>query len=368
MQPFRVVYIVKQFPQISESYIKTEIEAVREKCDVLVLATHKASLAAKNHPPFRYIDDLASIREAIEDFRPHVLHTHWLHSARMVGKLAKQTNVPFTVRTHSFDAIWDDAEAPSTWNRLFGARQLPPHVREAISFIRSDMCLGILAFPFNRVRLEKAGISGDKIIDSYPVVNYPLFHNTEPNGDEIMNVGAAITKKHMEDFIDLGAMAPKQSFNLYAMAYDVERLRKLNEAKGKPVNLIPPVELEDMPAQYKKHRWLVYTARMDRGSVGWPMSVAEAQASGVGVCMANIRPDLREYVGDAGFLFNSVTEAYDIITRPFPEEMRERGFEQAKKSNIFEHRTSLFSLWQTVGSGHFRNHEVNVDSTITVNE
>lgn len=358
-QPFRVMYIVKQFPQISESYIKTEIEAVREKCEVLVVATQKASMAATNHPPFRYIDDLVAVREAIEDFRPHVLHTHWLHSARMVGKLSKQTKVPFTVRTHSFDAIWDDTHARSVLDRFFGARHLPPHVREAISFIRSEMCLGILAFPFNRVRLEMAGISGDKIIDSYPVVNYPLFHNTGPNGDEIMNVGAAITKKNMEDFIHLGAMAPKQSFNLYAMAYDVDRLHELNEAKGRPVNIIPPVELEDMPAQYKKHRWLVYTARMDRGSVGWPMAIAEAQASGVGVCMANIRPDLRDYVGGAGFLFNSVTEAHDIITKPFPDEKREQGFEQAKKSNIFEHRTSLFALWQTVAASDFRSHEVN---------
>jgi hypothetical protein len=31
------------------------------------------------------------------------------------------------------------------------------------------------------------------------------------------------------------------------------------------------------------------------------MSIAEAQGAGVGVCMANIRPDLREYVGPAGF-------------------------------------------------------------------
>ena len=208
--------------------------------------------------------------------------------------------------------------------------------------------------------MEKAGISGDKITDSYPVVNYPLFHDTGPNGDAIMNMGAAITKKKMEDFIDLGSMLPGRTFNLYAMAYDVDKLRKLNETKGEPVNIITPVELEDMPAQYKKHRWLVYTARMDMASVGWPMSVAEAQASGVGVCIANIRPDLKEYVGDAGFLFNSITEAREIITKPFPEEMRQRGFDQAKKSNIFEHRALLFKLWQKAGPARFQDHNAEI--------
>ena len=37
---FRVMYIVKNYPQISETYIKTEIEAVREICDVRIIATN----------------------------------------------------------------------------------------------------------------------------------------------------------------------------------------------------------------------------------------------------------------------------------------------------------------------------------------
>jgi hypothetical protein len=73
--------------------------------------------------------------------------------------------------------------------------------------------------------------------------------------------------------------------------------------------------------------------------------------------MANIRPDLKEYVGGAGFLFNSVSEALEIITKPYPEEMRQKGFEQAKKSNIFEHRERLFKLWRKVSPAHFREHD-----------
>jgi glycosyltransferase involved in cell wall biosynthesis len=341
----RVMYIVKQFPQLSESYVKTEIEAVRERCEISIIALKQASLAAKNHQPFRCLADLGAIREAIEEFRPHVLHSHWLHSARIVGKLSQQTKIPFTIRTHSFDAIWS-GDLGTHWFRFFGRHSLPPHIVESIRWIKSDLCLGILAFPFNRARLEKAGVPLRKIVDSYPVVNYPLFHNTAPNGDAIMNMGAAIKKKNMEEFIELATMAPELRFNLYAMAYEVEKLRALNEAKGNPVYIVPPVEIEDMPAEYKKHRWLVYTARKDMASVGWPMAVAEAQAAGVGVCLANIRPDLREYIGGAGFLFNSTGEVLDIITKPVPEEMRQLGFEQARKSNIFDHRQLLFDLWQ----------------------
>ena len=91
------MYILKNFPQMSETYIKTEIEAVRERCEIAVVATKKANLPAKNHVPFRQIEDLSVIRELIKEFRPHVLHSHWLHSAKLLGKLASKINVPFTV-------------------------------------------------------------------------------------------------------------------------------------------------------------------------------------------------------------------------------------------------------------------------------
>jgi len=111
------------------------------------------------------------------------------------------------------------------------------------------------------------------------------------------------------------------------------------------VHFIPPVELEDMPAEYKKHRWLVYTAAPE-GNVGWPMAIAEAQASGVGVCMANIRPDLREYCGPAACFYDSLDQALKIIKQPYPEELRQLGFSHALKSDIAQHRSLLFRLWR----------------------
>ena len=64
--------------------------------------------------------------------------------------------------------------------------------------------------------------------------------------------------------------------------------------------------------------------------------------------MPNLRPDVRDYVGAAGILYDSIGEVRDIIRRPVPEEMREAGFEQAKKSDIFRHKARLTDLWQRV--------------------
>jgi glycosyltransferase involved in cell wall biosynthesis len=162
-----------------------------------------------------------------------------------------------------------------------------------------------------------------------------------------MNIGAAIPKKRMEDFIDLASVNSELRFDLYGVGHSIDQLARYNDSKGSPVSIMPPVEPDEMPGEYKRHRWLVYTASRELATVGWPMAVAEAQASGVGVCMPNLRPDLREYVGQAGILYNSIDEVTDIIRRPVPDDMRDMGFHQARKSNIFEHKVLLTDLWRS---------------------
>ena len=344
MQRYRVLYVLKNFPQMSETYIKTEIEAVKQHCDVRIVSTKTANLPAQSHEPYEFITELSAVKEIIQEFRPDVLHSHWLHSVKMLGKLSRQTGVPFTVRAHSFDSIWPEPYSVAGRVPFLGAFRNPSHIRRALDSINSELCLGVLTFPFARGRLERAGIRPEKLVDCYPVVNFRLFHDEAPNGDAIMNVGACIPKKNMEDFLDLALAAPHSRFSLYALGYNVEELREKAKKRNSPVHFHPPLELEEMPAVYKKHRWLVYTASQ-QGTVGWPLSLAEAQASGVGVCMANIRDDLREYVGAAGFLYNTLDDARKIISQPFPQELRQMGFVQAKKSDVFEHRALLFDLW-----------------------
>lgn len=71
--------------------------------------------------------------------------------------------------------------------------------------------------------------------------------------------------------------------------------------------------------------------------------------SGVGVCMANVRPDLQEYVGEgAGILFDDVDDLKDMLQDKVPEEIRERGFEQCGKSDIAKNITQLTDVWDLV--------------------
>jgi hypothetical protein len=329
----RVMYIVRNFPQITQTYIRTEIMALRDECEIAVISLHTPNVPYADPYPFREISDPFMLKEAIEEFKPHVLHGHYLDQAHIFSKLYQHgVDIPFTLRAHSFDTLGADSAI---------ARAVAP-------IINDDLCLGVLSFPFTRPRLVEASINEDKIVDCFPPVNYPRFHDRTENGEAIMNVGAAIPKKNMEEFIDLASMVPNHKFSLYGVGHRIDMLKEYNRLKSDRVFISPPIEPDDMPAEYKKHRWMVYTASRQLSTVGWPMAIAEAQAAGVGVCMPHLRPDLHDFVGGAGVLYESIGDIVDLISGPVPEEMRELGFEQAKKSDIFEHKRLLTNLWPTI--------------------
>ncbi len=360
----RVMYLVHGYPATSQTYMKTELEAVWDDYDVRIVTNNprKVELPFRNHLPYENLTEFGQIVEAVQDFKPDVLHTHWLHQIDFVSALARKTDTPFTLRTHSFDVLSRPKPQKPLGKLLVktGLRQepgrkglltAPGKLRDAVPHVKDDLCLGMIAFPFVRPRLEAAGMPSAKIHDCFPVVNYELFHDRSPNGEAVMNTGAGIAKKRMDDFIRLGSMVPDRQFDLYALGHQVDELARLNEQLGRPVRMVPPVDPDDMLPEYKKHQWCVYTASKEIGTVGWPLTVAEAQAAGVGVCMQNIRPDVRDFVGDGGVVFDSVEEIVDIVSKPVPEEMREKGFEQAKKSDVREHLPVLTDLWGKVGAG-----------------
>jgi hypothetical protein len=353
-----VLYILRSYPQISQTYIKAEIEALQDEYDLTIVARRRPNLGYENHLPYRCLADDGPIDEIIEEVRPDVIHTHFLTQARLVGPLASRAGIPYTVRTHSFDTIPLRAKPPGRVRSLLSrdkAVRRIARLRKNVAWLNHELCLGVLAFPFVRPYLEAHGVRPEKIVDCHPVVNHRLFDDRSPNGDAIMNLGAAISKKKMEDFIGLAARVPEKRFNLYALGYDVLALKAVNDASGNPLRIIPPVDPDQMLGEYKRHQWLVYTADAELGTVGWPMAVAEAQAAGVGVCFPNIRPDLADYVGPGGILYDSIDEVIDLIQRPVPNDLREAGFVQARESDIQAHKHLLTALWpkpslSTVGS------------------
>ena len=354
----RVLVFVKDFPQISQTYIKNEIEALEPDHEILVVARREPDIRYRTDRECRRADDPKALLEIVREFRPDVMHGHWLHSVHPLDHVARKTGVPYTIRSHSFDVLAPGE--PVSWRRRFSARLrgrpdpgLPLPV-SAARLVRGPRCLGVLAFPFARPVLEAAGMPDDKIIDCRPVVAFSRFFDRSPNGEGVMNVGACLPKKRMEDFVDLAAKVPERTFRIYALGYEAYSIHRYAAERRSPVEFVPPVEPDDMPGEYKRHRWLVYTACPVVNTVGWPVAVAEAQASGTGVLMAGIRPDLADYVGAGGRLFRTIDEIVETVRGPVPEEMREAGFAEARRSDIAVHRGVLTSLWASALSARHK--------------
>src|SRR5579871_3206412 len=153
----KVLYLLREFPQISQTYIKTELEAVRERYEPRIISMQVADIAEPSHLPFQVMDDVQAILAAIREFRPKVIHTHYMIMGKLAGEIAQAAGLPFTLRSHSFDVLETGA-----------ARSRPEWlaIREQL---RGEHCRGVLCFPFLRAPLEQFGIQPAKLIDVPPV-------------------------------------------------------------------------------------------------------------------------------------------------------------------------------------------------------
>jgi hypothetical protein len=334
----RVLYLLRNYPLVCETYIQAEIDALGPGYEVRVAAQHAQRDGieyAENPAPWRIVRRIEDVYAEIESFRPHVLHMHWLLDAAMITQLARRYDLPFTIRAHSFDTI-----ASPYMKQWFD--EAPRSLRDAG---RDAHCRGILAFPFSRPFLERCGVPPEKILDCPPAVRISRFLDRGPNGEGVLNVGACLPKKDLGSYIELAAHHRGMAFSLYPVGYDTAPVEAHNRARGSPVTIMRCVRHSEMPAVYKRHRWLVYTASRELANIGWPCAVAEAQASGCGVALASVRPDLKDYVGEGAVLFDRIEDLAGVIDRPVPEAMREAGFAQAMKSDVNAQIGRLTALW-----------------------
>ena len=341
----RVLYVLFNYPTLSETYIQVELAEVARDFDVFVVSGRPSEVLNDDPFPFVVESDPDAVVEIAQDFRPDVLHSHWLDPVPVTAHVARRTGVPFTVRTHGFDVQWTGRRERLFRLPLPTGWAAPERARTPAALLRDDLCLGAICFPWARRTLRKLGVPDRKLRDCMPVVDVDRFLDRGPNGEGVIYGGPVLPSKEIGNVVELARMAPKQRFDVYGINDIGGRLEQHNEALGRPVTLHPHVQHREMPAAYKQHEWYVKVPSLDNRGIGWPVSVAEAQASGVGVCMTRFRPDLADYLGGAGFLVESLAEAHDVITKPYPAELRELGFEVAQRSDVRNHLHVLTDLW-----------------------
>lgn len=330
----RVLFILDGYPCLSQTYKENEIKYSSLSYEIFVASFGASPARYRSHQPYSPVRSTADLKKVIDEFKPDIIHGHYFHNLPLLDKASQLAGgVPFTARTHSYD--------------LIGIA--PERLRQFASHSQNSRCHGVICFPFLHDALAQAGVHESLIIDDFPVVDYSRFYDSSPNGQCVFNTGAMIPKKDIDSYVKIANLTKTRRFLYCPIGHNSpceSKVLELNSELQNPVNFVANVEPYDMPRLYKSCEWLVYTASSSVPTVGWPMAVAEAQACGCGVLMQNIRPDIQTYIGGAGFVFDQIAEAAEILSKPYPSQLRELGFKLARRSDISVNITKLFRAWE----------------------
>ncbi len=327
----KILYILDRFPVVMESYVATELDVLVPDHDIKIAVFNiEVAQACPTRHQFELVRDEAHLDDMIQAFKPDILHGHFLEQFERVDDISRKHNIPYTLRSHAYDIA---AERFVCKFEVWAERA------------NESRCLGILVFPYGRARLERAGFHPEKLIDSGPVFNFERFLNTTARTptNTMMALGSAWPKKNFNGLIDATPDISSVSIDLYALGSQLDELRQYNESMGTPITIQPCVENHEMPAVYRSYDWYIYTGNSAEG--GMPVSVPEAWASGIGVLKQYARDEDYDFIGKAGFVFHALDEVGDIVSKPYPEEMRQAGFEQAKFWDFNRRRGELEDIW-----------------------
>jgi len=356
----KILYFIVRYPTFSETYMHEEIRSLRKDYDVKIITYNDCDDARRESFPYEVVkyNDWCLVYGAIEnidttfsrqpqrkflrrvdaiirEFEPDILHAHYFGLSLLLEKLSNRHKIPFTVRTHSMDVL---SEPENKLRRISEAAN-------------SSWCKRIIAFPECRQRLLDSGLSAEKVVSCWPVINFERFYKPEPKSPtrKILCAGPTITKKAHSEFIDLAARMKDKDlvFDLYGKGPHLEATEKYNNEMGNPVT-IKFADPDDMPEVYPNYDWLVYTADTKINKVGLPVAIAEAQASGLGLCWQELpgrRQEQLDFLGGGGYLYKTLNEVEELLSSPYPEEMRQAGFAAAKRCDIEQHKHLLTDVW-----------------------
>lgn len=280
----RVLWAVWHWPQLSEAYVRAELDAMR-RWGVEVAVWREEPGAA----PFAHDAPVLDgpLPAALRAFAPHVLHTHWLTWGLAFRAAAAEAGVPLTVRGHGFDfdpALVDGLLADPV---VAGVYLFPHQARRW----RGEPRVRAMASAFDPTRYRPRGTKDPRLV---------------------VRCAAALRTKDLPAFLRIAARCPDHRFVL-ALARAarvpgvVEEIAALNHGLGDPVELRVDCAHDELAELLAEAGVYLHTHGLV-DPYGQPQSIAEAMASGCFV-LARACPESLEYVGDAGRLWASEDQA-----------------------------------------------------------
>jgi glycosyltransferase involved in cell wall biosynthesis len=294
--PLRVLYLLHSYPQLSETYVRTEIEYMRRR------GVHVEVWSW--HPPMRPYPSTVpvhrgSLAEALERCRPDILHVHWLCIGKDALPLAQRAGVPVTYRGHGFE---------------FGeplARELQEHPAVRRLYL----------FPHMAARLPSPAKVWPLPVAFNPDRFYPP---ARKDRRLVVRTGLAKSAKDPMTFLKAARLCPDHRFVL-AVCTPTGREKAAEEILALRDQLASPAEVlvdltNEQAAELVRSAGIYFHTYSYEEPLGMPISIAEALGTGAYV-LARKGPDINDYLGPNGACYETCEQAAQLVaeTLHWPE-------------------------------------------------
>src|SRR5262249_3459125 len=266
----RVLYALWQYPQLSETYIESEIRCMlRWGAHVEVWREMQPTTP---HPTSVPIHD-GPLADVVRRVRPDVVHVHWLGFATKLAALPGPLGVPVSVTLHGFDTS--------------------PQACRAI--LDQPWILAVHAFPHH---LDLVGRSDARLRAVPAAFDTTLFRPSDSKDRRlVVRAGSALPSKDLGLFFELANRLPDYRFVLAAVTCTLEErhaeaYREMHRQMNSRCELMFDVQHEDIGPLMQQAGIYLHTANppgSDRGTpIGMPVSIAEAMATGAYILVRDL--------------------------------------------------------------------------------
>ncbi len=283
----RVLYAINFPAALSESYVRAELEWMqRQGVDVCIVAheTHTAPYPNTVEPDKILVGK--SITAAIHAFKPDIVHAHWLVMLqRKHMPFLSGVRVPITIRGHAFDALPDNMASMANVKAVKRIWLFPHFMND---------------YPHPKMSALPVG---------YDPLTMPAPASPPRGPRRVLRTMAGLPQKRIENMLEIARLCPDVPFTLIMTSTpppDDYYPPKIKDEAPPNVEVLFDLQREEVLAQL--HRSSIYLMTPPDHRFGMPISIAEAMGSGLWPLVPNL-PGIKDYVGDAGSVYDSVEDA-----------------------------------------------------------
>jgi glycosyltransferase involved in cell wall biosynthesis len=279
MLPQRIVYVLKVFPKISETFIAEELAELRRRGIELRILSLLPARAGLRHDIVASagLEQLTSYEPKdfsgiVQEFRPQLLHAHFATEATaMAIELATEHQLPFTFTAHGYDI---HRKAPSD----FGARAAAAKAVVTVSQANADYIARTFGVPPSDIRIIPCGVDTERFQPGNA-------DSSTPGAPLIVCVARQVAVKNLGLLLDACSLLARRGTKFRCVLVGDGPCRGELEEKRARLGL---EEIVQMPGAAEQADVLKWWQRASIGALtsdneGMPVSLMEAAACGVPV-------------------------------------------------------------------------------------